>query len=148
LLGFCQAKLLESITIKTAINMLYDNYNIKVGAILSTIRKLKNIKVQAITEPLEIPLVTYFEIELGEVNITVKQLQKIAKIMGYSALQVMAMVYAYDSYNKDAYEAYTNLVKENTCVEEPHVINLTEPEFNYVMLKVRHRILEKTKVQT
>ncbi len=128
--------------------MLYDNYNIKVGTILKTIRKLKEIRIQAITEPLEIPFLTYFEIELGDVNITIKQLQKIAKIMGYSAVQVMAMVYAYDSYNNNAYNVYINLAKENAFIEEPNMVYLTELELNYVMLKVRQSLMEKTKVPT
>ena len=96
--------------------MQYDNYNIKVGTILRTIRKLKKIRIQAITEPLEIPYLTYFEIELGDVNITIKQLQKIAKIMGYSAVQIMAMVYAYDSYNNNAYNVYISLAQENAFI--------------------------------
>lgn len=128
--------------------MLYDNYNIKVGTILRTIRKQKKIRIQAITEPLEIPFLTYFEIELGDVNITIKQLQKIAKIMGYSAVQVMAMVYAYDSYNNNAYNVYINLAKENAFIEEPNMVYLTELELNYVMLKVRQSLMEKTKVPT
>ena len=128
--------------------MQYDNYNIKVGTILRTIRKLKEIRIQAITEPLEIPYLTYFEIELGDVNITIKQLQKIAKIMGHSAVQIMAMVYAYDSYNNNAYNVYINLAKENAFIEEPNMVYLTEQELNYVMLKVHQSLMEKTKVPT
>ena len=82
------------------------------------------------------------------VNITIKQLQKIAKIMGYSAVQIMAMVYAYDSYNNNAYNVYISLAQENAFIEEPNTVYLTEQELNYVMLKVHQSLMEKTKVPT